>query len=143
MNGYPTSRQQQRRVKTARTAWINLSQKALVWANSYHDLADQIKDRKLTETIDNKLSGFYRFCIGLAKKVIIANSIGKYADDVFNTNISELDSSSAWIGMVAYTFQIYFDFSGYSDMAIGLGKIMGFIFPENFDHPYTSQSITG
>lgn len=108
----------------------------------YHDLADQIKDRQLTDNIDNKLSGFYRFCIGLAKKVIIANSIGKYSDDIFSANISELDTASAWIGMIAYTFQIYFDFSGYSDMAIGLGKIMGFTFPENFNHPYTSQSIT-
>jgi len=107
----------------------------------YHDLANQINDRSNTETIDNKLSGFYRFCIGLAKKVIIANSIGKYADDIFNSSL-EIDTISAWIGAITYTFQIYFDFSGYSDMAIGLGRMMGFIFPENFNHPYISKSIT-
>jgi alginate O-acetyltransferase complex protein AlgI len=108
----------------------------------YHELADQITDRSLNENIDNKLTGFYRFVIGLAKKVLIANQMGAQADAIFAMNYSSLDSYSAWIGILAYTFQIYFDFSGYSDMAIGLGKMIGFKFPENFNNPYTSQSIT-
>jgi len=108
----------------------------------FHELADQITDRSLNENIDNKLTGFYRFVIGLAKKVLIANQMGAQADAIFAMNYSSLDSYSAWIGILAYTFQIYFDFSGYSDMAIGLGKMIGFKFPENFNNPYTSQSIT-
>ncbi|MCX6352324.1 MAG: MBOAT family protein [Bacteroidetes bacterium] len=108
----------------------------------YHDLADQITDRTQNETADNRLTGFYRFSIGLAKKVLIANAMGVYADAVFTTDYSVLNSASAWMGALAYTFQIYFDFSGYSDMAIGLAKMMGFIFPENFNNPYISQNIT-
>lgn len=106
----------------------------------YHDLADQIVDRK--ETVDDKLIGFYRFGLGLAKKVLIANQMGIVADEIFGSNYSELDTMTAWVGSIAYTFQIYFDFSGYSDMAIGLAKMMGFKFPENFNNPYISQSIT-
>ncbi len=108
----------------------------------YHDLSDQIIDRSQNDTIDNRLSGFYRFAIGLSKKVLIANQIGKQADAIFALNYAGLDSFTAWIGILAYTFQIYFDFSGYSDMAIGIGKMIGFKFPENFNNPYTSQSIT-
>lgn len=108
----------------------------------YHELADQISDRSNWENNDNRLTGFYRFCLGLAKKVLIANQMGIVADEIFNSNYSELGTATAWIGSIAYTFQIYFDFSGYSDMAIGLGKIMGFKFPENFNNPYISQSIT-
>ncbi|MBP6335119.1 MAG: MBOAT family protein [Bacteroidia bacterium] len=108
----------------------------------YHDLADQITDRSANENIDNRLTGFYRFVIGLAKKVLIANQMGLVADSAFSSDISMLNSSSAWIAILAYTIQIYFDFSGYSDMAIGLGKMMGFRFPENFHNPYTSKSIT-
>jgi alginate O-acetyltransferase complex protein AlgI len=108
----------------------------------YHDIADQITDRKKNYTADVKLSGFYTFCLGLAKKVIIANAIGAQADAVFNLPAEQIDTAAAWIGALAYTFQIYFDFSGYSDMAIGLGKIMGFRFPENFNNPYLSTSIT-
>ncbi len=108
----------------------------------YHDIADQITDREKNYTPDVKLSGFYTFCIGLAKKVIIANTIGAQADDVFNLNIDQIDSAAAWTGALAYTFQIYFDFSGYSDMAIGLCKIMGIRLPENFNNPYLSSSIT-
>jgi alginate O-acetyltransferase complex protein AlgI len=108
----------------------------------YHDIADQITDREKNYTPDVKLSGFYTFCIGLAKKVIIANTIGSQADDVFKLGIGEIDSAAAWTGALAYTFQIYFDFSGYSDMAIGLCKIMGFRLPENFNNPYLSSSIT-
>lgn len=108
----------------------------------YHDIADQITDREKNYTPDVKLSGFYTFCIGLAKKVIIANTIGAQADDVFKLDPSQIDSAAAWVGALAYTFQIYFDFSGYSDMAIGLCKIMGFRLPENFNNPYLSGSIT-
>ena len=108
----------------------------------YHELADQITDRSQNDTIDNRLTGFYRFIIGLAKKVIIANHMGVIADSIFPLQYSDLDFMTAWIGILAYTFQIYFDFSGYSDMAIGLGKMIGFRFPENFNNPYTSQSIT-
>lgn len=108
----------------------------------YHELADQISDRSKNETIDNKLTGMYRFIIGLSKKVIIANQMGSVADSIFNAGFDSIDSYTAWIGILAYTFQIYFDFSGYSDMAIGIGKMIGFKFPENFNNPYASQSIT-
>ncbi len=108
----------------------------------YHDIADQITNREKNYTADIKLSGFLTFCIGLAKKTILANTLGIQADAVFKLAPEELDSAAAWVGALAYTFQIYFDFSGYSDMAIGLGKIMGFKFPENFNNPYTSGSIT-
>lgn len=106
----------------------------------YHELADQISERK--ETLDDRLTGFYRFVFGLAKKVLIANQMGAVADEIFGLNYANLDTVTAWIGSLAYTFQIYFDFSGYSDMAIGLAKMMGFKFPENFNNPYISQSIT-
>jgi alginate O-acetyltransferase complex protein AlgI len=108
----------------------------------YHDLADQITDRTQNDTIDNRLIGFYRFAIGLAKKVLIANHMGLQADAIFSMNFTGLDTCTAWIGILAYTFQIYFDFSGYSDMAIGIAKMIGFKFPENFNNPYISQSIT-
>ncbi len=108
----------------------------------YHDLADQITDRTQNDTIDNRLTGFYRFAIGLAKKVLIANHMGQQADAIFAMDYAGLDTFTAWIGILAYTFQIYFDFSGYSDMAIGLAKMIGFKFPENFDNPYISQSIS-
>ncbi len=108
----------------------------------YHDLADQITDRSHNDTIDNRLVGFYRFAIGLAKKVLIANQMGLQADTIFAMNYTSLDTFTAWIGILAYTFQIYFDFSGYSDMAIGIAKMIGFKFPENFNNPYISRSIT-
>lgn len=108
----------------------------------YHEISDQISDRSANYNIDNMLTGFYRFCIGLGKKVFIANVMAAKADAIFNADVTTLTAGTAWLGALAYTFQIYFDFSGYSDMAIGLGKIMGFKFPENFNNPYTSQSIT-
>jgi len=108
----------------------------------YHELADQITDRSQNETTENRLMGFYRFIIGLAKKVLIANQMGLLADSVFKTNYHDLSTYAAWIGILAYTFQIYFDFSGYSDMAIGIARMIGFKFPENFENPYISQSIT-
>jgi alginate O-acetyltransferase complex protein AlgI len=108
----------------------------------YHDFAEQIYDHTLYETPENRLRGFYRFCIGLGKKVLIANVLGAAADEIFNMPHDTLSTSVAWYGALSYTFQIYFDFSGYSDMAIGLGLMMGFRFPENFNNPYTSVSIT-
>lgn len=108
----------------------------------YHDIADQITNREKNYTPNIKLSGFLIFCIGLAKKTIIANSLGMQADAVYKLAPEQLDTAAAWVGAIAYTFQIYFDFSGYSDMAIGLAKIMGFKLPENFNNPYTSGSIT-
>jgi alginate O-acetyltransferase complex protein AlgI len=108
----------------------------------YHELADQLKDRRANETIDNRLAGFYRFSLGLAKKVLIANQMGQFADPIFSSDFLTLGTVQSWIGILAYTFQIYFDFSGYSDMAIGLAKLFGFKFPENFNNPYISASIT-
>lgn len=108
----------------------------------YHEISDQIPDRSANENTENRLSGFYRFVIGLSKKVLIANTMALKADEVFNLPIDQINTGVAWIGILAYTFQIYFDFSGYSDMAIGIGKMIGFKFPENFDNPYTSRSIT-
>ncbi len=87
-------------------------------------------------------AGTRRFVIGLSKKVLIANSLGIIWDQISGGNIESLPVLSAWIGAAAFTLQIYFDFSGYSDMAIGLGKIFGFDFPENFRYPYMSKSIT-
>ena len=106
----------------------------------FNYIADQIPHRN--ETIDNRIFGFYRFSIGLAKKVLIANAMGEFAGATMSLPANQLDTSMAWLGILAYTFQIYFDFSGYSDMAIGIGKIIGFSFPENFDNPYNSRSIT-
>jgi alginate O-acetyltransferase complex protein AlgI len=108
----------------------------------YHEIADQINGRFETFNYNQALKGFHRFIIGLSKKVIIANSLGEYADLVFGTDVNGLSSGIAWLGALCYTMQIYFDFSGYSDMAIGLAQMMGFRFPENFNNPYTSGSIT-
>ncbi len=106
----------------------------------YRTIAHQITNRE--ETTDNRLNGFYRICIGLAKKVLIANQIGLYTNIVFAMDFQELDAFTAWFGLFAFAFQIYFDFSGYSDMAIGLAKMLGFTIPENFNSPYISASIT-
>ena len=108
---------------------------------TYRKIAEQITSRVESHTLF--LSGFVRFSVGLAKKVLIANVIGFYAHELlFPPSTVELTSGAAWLGILAYTFQIYFDFSGYSDMAIGIGKMLGFSFPENFDRPYTSFSIS-
>ena len=106
----------------------------------FNTIADQITNR--TETLDDKLFGVFRFCIGLAKKMLIANSLGIQADAIMNLDPNSLSTTAAWVGILAYTFQLYFDFSAYSDMALGLGKIMGFSFPENFNNPYVAQNIT-
>jgi alginate O-acetyltransferase complex protein AlgI len=108
----------------------------------FHEIAGQLADRQAFDTADEKLAGLFRFAIGLAKKVLIANVLGEQADAIFKLDSASLSASTAWIGALAYTFQIYFDFSGYSDMAIGLGRLMGFQFPENFNSPYVSRSIT-
>ena len=108
----------------------------------YIDIADQIKNRFVSDNIDARLSGFYRFSIGLGKKVIIANQLGIFADQIFMADYTLLDSRLAWIAIIGFAFQLYFDFSGYSDMAIGLAKMLGFTFPENFNNPYVSTSIT-
>jgi alginate O-acetyltransferase complex protein AlgI len=108
----------------------------------FHEIAGQITDRSAFDTVDQKLAGLFRFMIGLAKKVLVANVLGQQADIIFNLSPENTSASLAWLGAVAYTFQIYFDFSGYSDMAIGLGRMMGFQFPENFNNPYVSRSIT-
>ena len=107
---------------------------------NYNSVAAQLVSR--TSTMEDRVVGFYRFVIGLGKKVLIANTMAVYADQVFGMNYGDLATGTAWIGILAYTFQIYFDFSGYSDMAIGLGKMIGFRFPENFNDPYTSRSVT-
>ncbi len=108
----------------------------------FNVIADQIIDRKNQETIDNKLYGFYRFIIGLSKKVLIANVLGAETEHILGLNLAEINTSTALLGITSYAFQIYFDFSGYSDMAIGMARMMGFVFPENFNNPYISQSIT-
>ncbi len=106
----------------------------------YETVAYQIRHRK--ETFDGFSTGVVRFIIGLGKKVLISNTMGIVADYSFDMPNSELTVVMAWTGAIAYTFQIFFDFSGYSDMAIGLGKMFGFEFLENFDYPYISKSIT-
>lgn len=108
----------------------------------FHEIADQIESKVKKDDIDNRILGFFRFIIGLSKKVLIANVMGKQADIIFNLPAGEVTTVIAWIGILAYAFQIYFDFSGYSDMAIGLARMFGYIFPENFNNPYISQSIT-
>jgi alginate O-acetyltransferase complex protein AlgI len=106
----------------------------------YETIADQLTRR--TETNSDRLTGFYRFVIGLAKKVLVADILAQEVNIAMGGDISQLGSSAAWIGILAYTFQIYFDFAGYSDMAIGIGRMLGFRFPENFDNPYTAASVT-
>jgi alginate O-acetyltransferase complex protein AlgI len=108
----------------------------------YNEIADQIEGRDKRFNVDQVLIGFLRFAVGLGKKVLIANVLGKEADRIFALQTSELDFVLSWVGALTYTFQIYFDFSGYSDMALGLAKMMGFTFPENFNMPYIAQSIT-
>lgn len=105
----------------------------------YYDINEQINNR--IHTIDKFNEGCRRFLIGLAKKVLISNILAKIADDIFSLNFENIDCFTAWIGILSYTMQIYFDFSGYSDMAIGLGKIFGFNIKENFNYPYLATSI--
>lgn len=105
-----------------------------------YDLIDkQIMGRK--ESIDDIAEGMLRFIYGLGKKVLIADYMAQVADNIFDAGVP-MSVGTAWLGAAAYTLQIYFDFSGYSDMAIGLGRIFGFRFPENFNYPYIARSIT-
>ena len=106
----------------------------------YETVADQIDNRQ--ESWDDFAAGCARFIAGLGKKVLIANQVAVVADRAFNLGNGELSASFAWLGAICYTLQIYYDFSGYSDMAIGLGKMFGFHFLENFNYPYISKSIT-
>lgn len=106
----------------------------------YTTVMEDITHRR--ETLDEFAAGVTRFCFGLAKKMVIANAMGQIADGVFNQTAANLDPGLAWVGALAYTFQIYFDFSAYSDMAIGLGRMFGFHFLENFNYPYISKSVT-
>ena len=105
----------------------------------YHDVAQQIDHRQTTSALT--ADGIRRFIVGLSKKLLIANTVGQMADAVFTAQVQELDVRLAWLGAFCYMLQIYFDFSGYSDMAIGLGRMFGFQFLENFQYPYISSSI--
>ena len=106
----------------------------------YSDINKQLEER--TESFEKFGQGVERFILGLGKKVLLANNIGFLWTTISSTNISTISVLTSWIGIIAFTFQIYFDFSAYSDMAIGLGKMFGFDFIENFNYPYTSKSVT-
>ncbi len=106
----------------------------------YHWIEEQL--RKRSPSLEDLERGIARFVLGLSKKVLLANVVAKAADQVFALPSDQLGFGMAWLGVLAYALQIYFDFSGYSDMAIGLGSMFGFRFPENFEHPYASRSIT-
>lgn len=106
----------------------------------YRTVADELDERR--ETVSDFSSGVSRFMMGLGKKVLLANNIGLLWDQISGLDAATLPVVTAWIGILAFAFQIYFDFSGYSDMAIGLGRMFGFHFLENFDYPYLSKSIT-
>ena len=103
----------------------------------YKSVADQLEERR--EDLDKFVSGIRRFTVGAAKKVLLANAIGQLWDQ--SLAAEGLTAAGAWLGLAAYAFQIYFDFSGYSDMAIGLGRMFGFEFLENFNYPYISKSV--
>lgn len=105
----------------------------------YHSIAGQLEARR--ETVEDFSSGLLRFLFGLAKKVLLANQLAQVADAAFQTAPGELSAGFAWLGILAYAAQIYFDFSGYSDMAIGLGRVFGLHFAENFNYPYTAHSV--
>ena len=105
----------------------------------YNTIENYLSNRIIT--IDKFHSGISRFIIGLAKKVIIANNVALIADNIFNVPFANHSTATVWLGIICYTIQIYYDFSGYSDMAIGLGRMLGFEFPENFNYPYISSSI--
>ena len=106
----------------------------------YHDVEDQLTGRRMS--YDKLASGLERFIIGMGKKVLLANPFGQVADQIFALSGTELSPSVAWFGLLAYALQLYFDFSGYSDMAIGLGRMFGFDYLENFNYPFISKSIS-
>ena len=105
----------------------------------YYDIAQQIDNRKLT--VSDTAYGVRRFIIGLSKKVLIANTVGSVSDAMFALPHDDMSALTCWLGAISYTLQIYYDFSGYSDMAIGLGHMLGFSFKENFNYPYTADSV--
>lgn len=105
----------------------------------YRDINEAIENRSTTS--DEIAKGLRRFICGLGKKVLIANTVGFVADQIFTTDYSNINIVAAWIGAISYLLQIYYDFSGYSDMAIGLGRMFGFHFKENFQYPYGSDSV--
>lgn len=106
----------------------------------YSDVEEEIESRVIT--VENFSRGISRFTIGLAKKVLIANVAGQFVTQYMNSDLSSITVLEAWFGIAMFTIQIYFDFSGYSDMAIGLGKMFGFTYMENFNYPYISKSAT-
>lgn len=106
----------------------------------YADIEHEIDNRRAT--LEGFAQGLRLFCVGLGKKVLLANTAGVLADSLLPREAAEIGFIGCFSGVAAYTFQIYFDFSGYSDMAIGLGKMMGFEYPRNFNYPYTSKSAT-
>ena len=106
----------------------------------YGGIAKEINERKAT--VSDVADGCFRFITGLGKKVILANQLSEVSEQFLAGNLAELTTTGAWLGLLAFTLQIYFDFSGYSDMAIGIGRCLGFHFRENFDHPYCCSSIT-
>ena len=131
------------------------SARSLIDFGAYHSLFPQLiagpivryveVEKQLYQkrgSLEEVADGLFRFCLGFGKKLILADPMGALADSVFALPSNELSPAIAWFGVIAYTLQIYYDFSGYSDMAIGLGRILGFRFPENFNQPYRSQSVT-
>ena len=106
----------------------------------YSDIAAQIDERHVT--LSDMYGGINRFIVGLGKKVLLANTAGEIAQPILNGDINSLTTIGAWIGIILYSMQIYFDFSGYSDMAIGMGKMIGFHYKENFNYPYIAKSVT-
>jgi alginate O-acetyltransferase complex protein AlgI len=107
----------------------------------FHEIADQL-EQPAVDRVGDFAAGFPRFALGLSKKVIVADNVAPLANSVFALHASQLTTMNAWLGALAYTIQLYFDFSGYSDMAIGLGRMFGFQLPENFNRPYSASSIT-
>lgn len=123
------------------TAFVNLFPQIVAGPIvRYDDVAAELDNRVIN--LDLIYDGIVRFVTGAGKKVLIANGIGQLWNEAFALMGTEMSVLTAWLGIIGYTLQIYFDFSGYSDMAIGLGKMMGFNFPENFDYPYLSKSIS-
>ncbi|MBP7735311.1 MAG: MBOAT family protein [Spirochaetes bacterium] len=106
----------------------------------YHELSDQLISR--SRSLQDSFNGVFRFIIGLSKKVLIANTLGDVADKVFALDYNHMTPAYAWLGILCYTFQIYFDFAGYSDMAIGIARMLGFQFKENFNRPYIAKNFT-
>lgn len=106
----------------------------------YHEIAGQLRERNVV--VDDLLHGFYRFVIGLLKKMVIADLLSSVVDIHYKLNPANFDTATAWLVAVTYLLQVYYDFSAYSDMAIGISRMVGFRLPENFNHPFTSGSIT-